>query len=111
VIHSLYAGQYSQVVPLVPVLAISSILSGAAMGPTIAIRAMRSPATVSLIYFGASIVALLVGIPACRAWGFRGAILAILLSSMTAFLTGFQMLRSRDRQPVPDTEQIALESS
>jgi O-antigen/teichoic acid export membrane protein len=111
VIHFLYAGQYSQVVPLVPVLAISSILSGAAMGPTIAIRAMRSPATVSLIYFGASIVALLVGIPACRAWGFRGAILAILLSSMTAFLAGFQLLRSRNRQPVPDTEQIALESS
>jgi O-antigen/teichoic acid export membrane protein/thymidylate kinase len=111
VIHFLYAGQYSQVIPLVPVLAISSILSGAAMGPTITIRAMRSPATVSLIYFGASIVALLVGIPACRAWGFRGAILAILLSSMTAFLAGFQMLRSRDRQPVPDTEQIALESS
>lgn len=111
VIHFLYAGQYSQVVPLVPALAISSILSGAAMGPTIAIRAMRSPATVSLIYFGASIVALLVGVPACRAWGFRGAILAILLSSMMAFLAGFRMLRTRDRQPAPDTEQIALESS
>jgi O-antigen/teichoic acid export membrane protein len=110
-VHFLYAGQYSQVAPLVPVLAISSILSGAALGPTIAIRAMRSPATVSLIYLGASIVALLVGIPACRAWGFRGAVLAILLSSVTAFLAGFQILRSRDRLPVPDTEQIALESS
>ena len=107
-IHFLYADQYSQVVPLVPVLAISSILSGATLGPTITIRAMRSPATVSLIYFGASVVALLVGIPACRAWGFRGAILAILLSSMMAFLAGFQILRSRDRQPVPDTKQIAL---
>jgi O-antigen/teichoic acid export membrane protein/thymidylate kinase len=106
-IHFLYADQYSQVVPLVPVLAISSILSGATLGPTIAIRAMRSPATVALIYFGASVVALLVGIPACRAWGFRGAILAILLSSMMAFLAGFQILRSRDRQPVPDTKQIA----
>jgi O-antigen/teichoic acid export membrane protein len=111
VIHFLYAGQYSQVIPLVPVLAISSILAGAAMGPTIAIRAMRSPATVALIYLGASIVALLVGIPACQAWGFRGAILAILLSSTMAFLTGFQVLRSRDRLTVPDTEQVACESS
>jgi O-antigen/teichoic acid export membrane protein len=110
-IHVLYAGQYSQVIPLVPALAISSILAGAAMGPTIAIRAMRSPATVALIYFGASTVALLVGIPACRAWGFRGAILAILLSSTMAFLAGFRVLRSRDRQPVPEGEQIALESS
>jgi O-antigen/teichoic acid export membrane protein/thymidylate kinase len=109
-IHFLYADQYSQVVPLVPVLAISSILSGATLGPTIAIRAMRSPATVSLVYFGASVVALLVGIPACRAWGLRGAILAILLSSMMAFLAGFQILRSRDRQPVPDTKDCTPRS-
>jgi O-antigen/teichoic acid export membrane protein/thymidylate kinase len=110
VIHFLYAGQYSEVIPLVPVLALSSVLSGAAMGPTIAIRAMRSPSTVSLIYFAASLVALLVGIPACRAWGFRGAILAILLSSVAAVVAGFQLLRSRDRRLVHESEQIALES-
>jgi O-antigen/teichoic acid export membrane protein/thymidylate kinase len=113
VIHFLYAGQYTRVVTLVPLVAISSILQGAAMGPTIAIRATRSPATVSLLYFGASLIALVVGIPACLAWGFRGAILAILLSSITTFVVGFQMLRSRklqDRALAPGTEQIAPES-
>ena len=110
VVHFLYGGLYPQVTPLVPVLAISSILSAATMGPAIAMRGIRSPATVALIYCGASAIALLVGIPACRAWGFRGAILAIFLSSMTAFFVGFQMLRSRDRQPISDSEQVALES-
>ncbi|MDQ1409420.1 MAG: hypothetical protein QOJ41_1155, partial [Acidobacteriaceae bacterium] len=56
IIHFLYAGQYSQVTTLLPMLAISSILAGATLGPAIAIRAMRSPSAVALIYFGASLV-------------------------------------------------------
>jgi O-antigen/teichoic acid export membrane protein/thymidylate kinase len=88
-IHFLYNGQYAEVVPLVPVIAVSSILSGAAMGPTIAIKAMRSPATVSAVHFGSSLVSILVGIPACWSWGYRGAVLAILLSSMTTCIAGF----------------------
>jgi len=106
-IHFLYAGQYSQVTTLLPLLAISSILAGATLGPAIAIRAMRAPSTVARIYFGASLVAVLVGIPACRQWGFRGAMFSILLSSITAFLTGFQMLRSRSRAALPGIERVA----
>ena len=87
-VHLLYGRQYSEIVPLVPVVAVSSILSGAAMGPTIAIKAMRSPATVAGVYFGATLVSLFVGIPACWAWGYRGAVLAILLSSVTTCVAG-----------------------
>ena len=100
-------GSVLQVTTLLPVLAISSILAGATLGPAIAIRAMRSPSAVALIYFGASLVAVLVGIPACRQWGIRGAMFSILLSSITAFLTGFQMLRSRSRQKIPEIAKIA----
>jgi O-antigen/teichoic acid export membrane protein/thymidylate kinase len=107
IVHFLYAGQYSQVATLMPVLAISSILSGATLGPAIAIRAMRSPSAVALVYFGASLVALLVGIPACRQWGIHGAMLSILLSSITAFLTGFQILRSRAREQLPEIGKMA----
>jgi O-antigen/teichoic acid export membrane protein len=88
-IHFLYEGHYAEVTPLVPVVAVASILSGAAMGPMIAMKAMRSPAFVSAVYFFASVVSILVGIPACFAWGYKGAILAILLSSMTACTAGF----------------------
>ena len=88
-IHFFYNGQYVEVIPLVPVVAVSSILAGAAMGPTITIKAMKSPATVSGVYFGSSLVSILVGIPACWAWGYRGAILAILLSSIATCIAGF----------------------
>lgn len=110
-IHFLYGSRYNEVVSLVPVVAISSILSGAAMGPTIAIKAMRSPATVAGVYLGAMLVSTFVGIPACWAWGYRGAVLAILLSNVTTCVAAMMKcwqpngmksmrVRSQDRQQV-----------
>jgi O-antigen/teichoic acid export membrane protein len=112
-IRLMYAGQYQEIAPLIPIVAVASILSGAAMGPTIAIRAMRSPASVTAIYFGSSLVCILVGIPACRAWGIRGAVIGILLSSTVSALTGFLMVRSRklhERMSTSDTKQLSPES-
>ena len=112
-IDFLYAGHYQQVVSLLPAVAIASILSGAAMGPTIAIRAMRSPSSVAAIYCGSSVVCMLVGIPACWAWGILGAVLAILLSSVMAVLTGFWILCSRKSdEPAPEfgAKQVARSS-
>jgi O-antigen/teichoic acid export membrane protein/thymidylate kinase len=109
----MYAGHYQEIAPLVPIVALASILSGAAMGPTIAIRAMRSPASVAAIYFGSSLVCILVGVPACRAWGIRGAVIGILLSSAVSALTGFLMVRSRklhERMSTSDTKQLSPES-
>jgi O-antigen/teichoic acid export membrane protein len=106
-INFMYAGHYKEITHLVPVVAVASILSGAAMGPTISIRAMRSPANVAAIHFGSSLVCVLVGIPACRAWGMRGAALGILLSSVISVLTGFLMIRSsklQERMSAPGTE-------
>jgi O-antigen/teichoic acid export membrane protein/thymidylate kinase len=88
-IHFFYKGQYTEVIPLVPVVAVASVLAGAAMGPTIAIKAMRSPATVSGVYFGSTLVSILIGVPACWGWGYRGAVWAILLSSLTTCIAGF----------------------
>jgi O-antigen/teichoic acid export membrane protein len=112
-IRLMYAGHYQEISPLVPVVAVASILAGAAMGPTIAIRAMRSPASVTAIYFGSSVVCALVGIPAVRAWGIRGAVVGILLSSAISAFTGFLMVRSRklqDRMTAPGTQQLSPES-
>jgi O-antigen/teichoic acid export membrane protein/thymidylate kinase len=112
-IRIMYAGHYQEIAPLVPVVALASILAGAAMGPTIAIRAMRSPSSVTAIYFGSSLVCALVGIPACRAWGIRGAVLGILLSSAISAFTGFLMIRSRklhQRMSEPGSERFSAES-
>jgi O-antigen/teichoic acid export membrane protein len=94
IVHLLYADRYPQLIPLLPAVAVASILSGAAMGPTIAIRAMRSPISVAAIYFVSSLVSVLIGIPACWAWGVRGAVVALALSSIAAVVTGFHMLTS-----------------
>ena len=94
-IRLMYGGHYQEITSLVPLVALASVLAGAAMGPTIAIRAMRSPASVTAIYFGSSVVSILVGIPACRAWGVRGAVVGILLSSAVSAMSGFLMIRSR----------------
>jgi O-antigen/teichoic acid export membrane protein len=108
-INLMYAGHYQEIAPLVPVVAVASILSGAAMGPTIAIRAMRSPASVTAIYFGSSLACVLIGIPACKAWGLGGAVTGILLSSFISVVTGFLMVRSRKltaRMSAPGAEQL-----
>jgi O-antigen/teichoic acid export membrane protein/thymidylate kinase len=106
-IHFLYKGQYADVAPLVPVVAISSILSGAAMGPTITIKAMRSPATLAGVSLGSTLMSLLVGIPACWAWGYRGAIWAILLSSFTTCVAGF--LKCSDPKGIPSVRAASVE--
>ncbi|MGH9679622.1 MAG: lipopolysaccharide biosynthesis protein, partial [Candidatus Acidiferrales bacterium] len=88
-VHFLYKGHYMEVIPMVPIVAAASIISGAAMGPMIAMKAMRSPSSVAGVYFIASLVSILVGIPACIEWGYHGAIVTILLSSLTACVVGF----------------------
>ena len=109
VIRLLYDGNYMQVAPLLPWVALASILSGAVLGPAIAFRALQSPASVCVIYLGSSAVALAIGIPATWAWGIRGAVAANLLSSITALLSGFLMLRARGRREAATaSNQVAV---
>lgn len=88
----LYAGHYSQIAKLIPWIALSSFLTGVALGPTIALRAMRSPSIVSYIYFISSAVALVLGIPATSLFGITGAVICNLLSSITAASVAWTML-------------------
>lgn len=94
-VQFLYAGRYTQIIPLLPWVGLSSIIGGALMGPTIVIRAMQSPASVCWIYLCSSVVAAGVGTPAIWAWGMRGAVVALVLSSLTALVSGCLILRAR----------------
>ena len=96
-VQFLYAGRYTQIIPLLPWVGMSSIIGGALMGPTIVIRAMQSPASVCWIYLCSSAVAAGVGTPSIWAWGTRGAVVALVLSSLTALLSGYLILRARVR--------------
>jgi len=106
----LYAGHYSQVIRLVPCIALSSFLTGVALGPTIALRAMRSPATVSYIYLISSAVALVFGIPATRLFGISGAVTCNLLSSITAAVVAWTML-ARQGRPAMATRPVRQEAA
>ena len=97
VVHFLYAGRYTEIIPLLPWVGLSSIIGGALMGPTIVIRAMQSPASVCWIYLWSSAVTAGLGTPAIRAWGVRGAIVALVLSSFAALFSGYLTLRVRIR--------------
>ena len=96
-VQFLYAGRYTQIIPLLPWVAVSSIIGGALLGPTIVIRAMQSPAPVCWIYLCSSAVAAGVGTPAIWAWGMRGAVVALVLSSLAALVSGYLILRGRVR--------------
>jgi O-antigen/teichoic acid export membrane protein len=96
----LYAGHYSNIARLVPWIAFSSLLSGVALGPTIAFRAMRSPSTVSFFYFFSSAISLVLGIPATRLYGIPGAVACLLLSNFVAVALGWTMLLRQARQTI-----------
>jgi O-antigen/teichoic acid export membrane protein len=109
-VRFLYAGRYPEIIPLLPWVAVSSIVSGAVMGPTIVMRAMQAPASVCGIYFGASAVALGVGIPVSWAWGVRGAVLSNVLASFAAAFGGFLILRAcvrREEAPAACRERVS----
>jgi O-antigen/teichoic acid export membrane protein/thymidylate kinase len=111
-VRFLYAGRYTEIIPLLPWVGLSSIIAGIVMGPTIVIRAMRSPASVCWIYLFSSAVATGVGIPAIWAWGMRGAVVALALSSLTAIISGFLILRIRvrpEQSPGTVSEPVAVE--
>ena len=108
-IKFLYAGHYSQISPLIPWIGLSSVLSGAALGPTIAFRAMRSPSIVTFYYFIASAVTLVIGIPGTRLFGLPGVVTCLLLSNFVAVVLGWTML-SREAGAGVESRRVAQEA-
>jgi O-antigen/teichoic acid export membrane protein len=72
--HFLYSGRYMDVVHLLPSVALGSIVWSAAYGPAIALRAMESPDSVFTAFAIATVLSLLVGVPATWFFGLKGAI-------------------------------------
>jgi len=93
IVSFLYAGNYGEVAHLVPWIALASVLTIVAYGPAVGLRAMQSPASVFVASGASSAIALAVGIPATRAYGMRGAILSIVLSSAAALPVELALLR------------------
>jgi O-antigen/teichoic acid export membrane protein len=95
VLRFLYAGKYDALAHFVPWLAIASVLWTAVYGPTIILRAKQAPALVFCTYCASAAIAVVAGAPASRAFGLRGTLWAIILSSAVALGMALFLVRRR----------------
>ena len=72
--HLLYSNRYADVAYLLPALALGQIFWSATFGPSLALRAMESPASVFVALAIATVGSLLIGVPATWFFGLKGAI-------------------------------------
>jgi O-antigen/teichoic acid export membrane protein len=97
-IHFLYGAKYENLESLIPWLAIASTFQLAIAGPTIGLRAMESPSSVFVACGVSSCVTVLAGIPLSAAFGLRGVILSMILSSLTCVAIAFVMLNLKEKR-------------
>jgi O-antigen/teichoic acid export membrane protein len=95
VFRLLYAGKYANISHLVPVLALGSMFWSAGYGPAIALRAMESPYFIFLAYLATTLISVIVGIPATRAFGLKGAVWAGNASEVASFLILMFLMRRK----------------
>jgi hypothetical protein len=76
-----------------PVVAFGSIVWCAAFGPAICLRAMESPASVFVAFSLATVLSLIIGIPATWAFGLKGAIWGSNLADVLSLVTVTTILR------------------
>lgn len=93
----LYSGRYMEVAYLLPVVALASVSWSAFLGPATALRAMESPASVFAAVSVSSCFSFAIGVPATWALGVRGAVWAMALSEVLAFVPAFVLLRRKVR--------------
>jgi O-antigen/teichoic acid export membrane protein len=95
VFHILYSGRYTDVAYLLPALALGQIFWSATFGPSVALRAMESPASVFVALAFATFASLLVGVPATWAFGLKGAIWGSNLADILSLLALLFVLRRK----------------
>lgn len=74
IFHIMYSDRYLDVAYLLPALALGQVFWSATFGPSLALRAMESPASVFAALGVATLASLVVGVPATWAFGLKGAI-------------------------------------
>ena len=98
IVSHLYGGRYTQIVGLLPWVALGSILRISATAQTLVLKAMRTPAMAFVPYSSASVVSILVGVPCTRWFGIPGALFAWVLSSAAALAGAVVMIRRRSSE-------------
>jgi O-antigen/teichoic acid export membrane protein len=95
VFHVLYGGKYLEVTPLIPYVALGTTLWSAAFGPAILLRAIESPDSIFYARIVASVLSLVVGVPATRAFGLWGVVSSIIVANLAAFFISMYILQRK----------------
>ena len=95
VFHLLYGGKYMEVAHFIPFVAIGTTLWSAAFGPAILLRAIESPDSIFWARLAASILSLLVGVPATKWWGLWGVVFSLIVANIAAFLISMYILQRK----------------
>jgi O-antigen/teichoic acid export membrane protein len=93
--HILYGGKYMEVVPLLPYVALGSTLWSAAFGPAILLRAIESPDSIFYARIVASVLSLVIGVPATWAFGLWGVVWSVIVANIAAFVISMYILQRK----------------
>ncbi|MGB7584218.1 MAG: hypothetical protein WBM11_05170 [Terriglobales bacterium] len=93
--RALYSGRYTEVTHLLPVVALGSIAWCGSFGSAIALRAMESPSSVFVAFSLATVLSLIIGIPATWFYGLSGAIWGTNLSDLLSWIFLVWILRRK----------------
>lgn len=95
VFHVLYGGKYMEVAPLIPYVALGTTMWSAAFGPAILLRAIESPDLIFYARLVASVLSLVVGVPATKIFGLWGVVISIIVANIAAFVISMYILRRK----------------
>lgn len=95
VFHVLYGGRYTEVAHFIPYVALGTTMWAAAFGPAILLRAIESPDSIFYARVVASVLSLLIGVPATRLFGLWGVVVSIIVANFAAFLISMYILHRK----------------
>ncbi len=98
IFRMMYSGRYTEVVYLMPIIALACVFGSAFFGPANVLRVMESPRLVFAAVSISSCVAVAIGIPITWAWGVKGAAWSMALSEVLAFVVAVVLLRRKARK-------------
>jgi O-antigen/teichoic acid export membrane protein len=98
VIHLMYGDRYSVLLPLVPWVALASVLRIATTAQAIPLRAVKAPSLVFYAYGVSTAVDCLVGAPMTWYFGLRGAVWTDVFSNAAALVVVYFLLQRKLRQ-------------
>src|SRR5579862_165665 len=102
VFHLLYSDRYTDVAYLLPALALGQIFWSATFGPSLALRAMESPASVFVALAIATVGSLVIGVPATWFFGLKGAIWGSNAADIFSFVALWWALQHKLSSTGPD---------